>query len=200
MNTHRGGGVVDTLLHVATVDQDSKSPYPGARSVSPEEMIRLMDECGVGWGLQVTPSYYEFDNAASIGLASRYPDRFAVVATLDPYAQSSLEHLQNLWAIPSICSIRLCYPFGSKTAPGDDDASFFALAEELRVPISLLVPHDIGSIARLAQSFPSLVLIIDHVGMSWSADDPFECWNQLQLLRPQENVFVRVFGSTRAHA
>jgi len=192
VNTHRGGVVVDTLLHIATLDQNSKSPYPGARSVAPEEMIRLMDECGVSWGLQVTPSYHQFDNAASIGLASRYPDRFAVVATLDPYAQSSLKHLQSLWTIPSVCSIRLCYPFGSKTAPGDDDASFFALAEELRVPISLLVPHDISSIAHLAQSFPSLVLIVDHVGMSWSADDPFKCWDQLQLLRSQENIFIRV--------
>lgn len=136
---------------------------------------------------------------------SRHPDRFAgVVHLLDPVPDAT-ETLEMIAETPGLVGIRLtpAFPFEGENmqryrAGGYDD--LLREAERLRLPLSIFVSGQVPMVNEIAQRYPELPVIVDHLGMMPSPIIPltpqrFRDFPQVLELARYPNVAVKVTGS-----
>lgn len=172
--------------------------FAGTTVVTDDEMLRLMDDEGVDGAILVTSSrHYGVDNSYAQESAARHPDRFRVVARIDPAATGVAE----LKADPNVVGLRLL------TMSDEDRARFreggfdpvFAAAQEHDLPLCIYPVGTLAQVGEAAQRYPGLQLVVDHLGLvqrpvAARGTDPFERLPELLELAPQPNVAVKLSG------
>jgi predicted TIM-barrel fold metal-dependent hydrolase len=164
--------------------------------IGAEEMVSMMDAAGVDRAIIVPPSPTGDDNLTALEAAAAYPDRFRVMGRFAPQAPDARERLEQWLDQPHVCGIRMTF-HKPKWGPWLDDGSldwYWAACERLGIPLMLLVPRRLESIARIAHKHPGLTLIIDHMGRrSELRDDAcFADLDELLAMARLPNVMVKV--------
>jgi predicted TIM-barrel fold metal-dependent hydrolase len=156
--------IVDAHAHVWKADP--KYPNPAVTTVSPASEVPLdllrqyMDQHGVGRTVLVQPMFPGEDNSLVADAACAEPERFAAVAVVDPRAPERLEY----WVKERGCrGLRMRPSFAGEEELFEHDP-LWAKALRLRIVISVLakMPH-VAAIARRAERFPGVPLIVDHL-------------------------------------
>ena len=163
--------IVDSHLHIWRAVPDH--PEPASTSVSPcsdvpiELVNEYMAEHQVRRVVLVQPLYPGEDNSYVADCVGAEPDRFAAVCVVDPRKLEAAEGLEY-WASQRNCRGLRLRPLIPEEAACFGHPSTFPLWEKARklgTVISLMLGVDhLAAAASLAERFPEVAMVIDHMG------------------------------------
>ena len=168
------GGIIDAHVHIwaddrAAYPQIGGHERPPTATGSAERLLASMDECGVVGALLVQAPWYGEDNRYFTATRSRHPGRFVALGYLpDPLAPDAPERLSRQFYRDGCRGVRV-HLLDERIATGIDAGRADPLVQragELGVPVQFLTrdPERHDAILRLAQRFPSVAFINDHLG------------------------------------
>ena len=192
---------IDSHLHVWRATSvklpDLKTLVPGNVDVPIAAAARTLAASGIDRGVLVQPAFPGEDNRYVAECARAEPDKFAAVCVVDPRVPAACERLEH-WVAQGCRGLRL-RPLFAAEAPSFGDPATFPLweaAARLGVVVSLLSgPEHNATIAALAERFPQVPIVIDHLGHPDVAAGVAEPgFQKLLALGKRDNVFVKLSG------
>jgi predicted TIM-barrel fold metal-dependent hydrolase len=192
--------IVDSHVHVWKADPHF--PWaPGSTDLpafdaTPERLLELMRQAGVEKTVIIQVKFYRWDNRFAAATLKKYPQFFRGVARVNPEDPAAPDHLSALTERDGFHGVRL--------SPADDATGdwirgplmppLWQRCRDLRVPMTLLASHRrIADIARLADRFDDLTVVIDHMA-DCRPDRPGEIEGLLALNR-HPKVYVKISHS-----
>ncbi len=163
------------------------------------DQLKAMDEAGVAAAVICPPFMMEDVNELAAEAAARHPSRLAVMGFFPIDAPDARERMRNWKQRSGMRGLRwvLNQPH-MKTWWTDGTMDWvWADAERQGIPISYLVNDHMADLGRVAERYPGLKLIIDHLGrISGSKDDAaFKSLPDMLALAKYPNVAVKLSGA-----
>lgn len=200
--------VIDIHPHIIAADTKRyklaplgghQSEWSRTRPVSTEQMLKAMDEAGVGKSAIVQASTcYGHDNSYVADAVAAHPDRFTGVFSVDVLAPDASERIRY-WVDRKLTGLRL-FTIGS-TMPDqaswlDDPKSYPAwqTATDLGIPICLqMSPKAFPEMIRMIERFPKARIILDHCARPVLNDGPpYAQAQSLFGLAKHPNIYLKV--------
>lgn len=197
-----GAIVVDAHVHVWADDRKAYPMVPGRERPldhrgSADALIAEMDRAGVAMALLVQTPWYGENNRYLVDSMRRFPGRFAALGWLeDPLAPDAPARLERQRAEDGFHGVRLHLTDarvhdGVRAGAADP---LFARARTLGVPVQFLnrMPAH-PAILGVAERFPDLTLVVDHLGHPDVREAPeFASAATFFDLAAHPNVYVKV--------
>ena len=200
--------IVDIHPHIISDDEATYPPAPlfGKRSdwsqerpSTVEALIAQMDAAGVNKAAVVHSSTtYGFDNSYVVEGCAKYPDRLAAVGSVDVLQEDAVARIHE-WQARGLAGLRLFTGGSTKEfdpSELDDPRSFAAweLCAELGLSMCIQTgPVGLPQVTRLAQRFPKVKIILDHLGRPDVLDGPpYANAQSLFDLAPLTNVYLKL--------
>ncbi|MFN7995592.1 MAG: amidohydrolase family protein [Bryobacteraceae bacterium] len=188
--------IIDPHVHVWVNDLRypwaAETKSPPRRDATPEMLLKLMKANGVERTVIVQFIGYRWDNSYALAALQKYPQYFRGVARVNPLDPAAPDHLSALIG-QGFQGVRLS-PFND---PADDwirgplMPALWQRADQLHVPMQILsTTARMPDIGRLAERYPDLTVIIDHMA-SCPPNAPEELAKLLALAR-YPKVFVKI--------
>lgn len=203
----RGGGmlgpVVDSACHVwvdspqfpfakQAADAIPWTKGGAAEAASAELLLELMDNNAVDKTVLIQPICYAFDNTYVLSCATKWPDRFAAVARVDPQDASAPETLERLVRQGAV-GVRFG-PVQQAWWEAPLMGDILDKAAELDVPVLLFLGKDGGRalewVAPVLRKHPSTKVVIDHMADVPPADE--DQILALLGLKTLPNLYVKI--------
>ena len=199
---------VDIHPHVISDDEGRYPPAPlfGKRSDWSQErpctvdtLIAAMDEAGVDKAAVVHSSTtYGFDNSYVVDACARFPGRLLAVGSVDVLAPDAVGTIRA-WVDRGLGGLRLFTGGSTKEfdpSELDDPRSFPAweLCGELGLTMSIQTgPVGLPQVTALAKRFPSVPIILDHLGRPDVTDGPpYDKAQSLFGLAPIGSIYLKL--------
>jgi predicted TIM-barrel fold metal-dependent hydrolase len=169
------------------------------RADVPRELaLAYLDEHGVDRAVLVQPVFRGEDNSDVAECAAAAPERFAAVCVVDPRVPGAGERLDH-WATHHACrGLRLRPRIPGEDAAFGDPATdvVWEQARRLGVVISVLAgPEHLATLAVLAERFPEVAVVVDHLAHPDAAAGARAAAFQALLdLARHPHVFIKVSG------
>ena len=161
-----------------------------------EKLVPLMDEAGVDRAVIVPPSWPGDRNDYGIEAAKRYPNRFAVMGRIPLKNPESAALLPRWKEQPGMLGVRVTFLGPAAAWLTDGTADWvWPVAEKAGLPVMFLNPGRASEFARIAERYPQLTLIVDHMGVSVDvvkAGKLPDAIDQTALLAKYPNVSVKL--------
>jgi L-fuconolactonase len=170
-------------------------------AVTGDDMVAAMDGAGVDRAILVsTWTTYRTDTRYAESVHQAHPDRFRLVAPLQPTDEGVAARVESWAATPGAVGVRLLFlprdTYGAEH-PGVAAAVRGAAAAGLVVNV-----HCWGRLATLdglAQAFPDAQFVLDHLGLEQPStppvpNDPFGDLDQVLALARHPNLAVKLTG------
>ena len=191
---------VDSHVHVWK--KDARFPWapetkqPPDRDATAEMLLRLMKASGVEKTVIIQVIYYRWDNRYLASVLKTYPQYFRGVARVNPEDSAAPDHLAKLVREDGFQGVRI-----SPAADASGDwirgplmPPLWKRCQELKIPMTVLIPVTRApDVARLADRFPDLTVIVDHM-----ADCPLNQPKELEKLLALQRfpkVYVKISHS-----
>ncbi len=208
---------VDIHPHIVSDDEGRYPPAPlfGKRSDwsqerpnTVESLIAAMDAAGVAKAAVVHSSTtYGFDNSYVVDGCKQYPNRLVAVGSVD-MLDDNVRAVIHGWADKGLAGLRIFTGGSTKDfdpSELDDPRSFKAweLLGELGLPMCIQTgPIGFPQVAMLAQKFPNVNIILDHLGRPDVLDGPpYTKAASLFELANVPNIYLkltpRIFGDVK---
>jgi L-fuconolactonase len=163
-----------------------------------EVAAEYMEEYGVERAVLIQPVFPGEDNSYVADCAARQPERFAAVCVVDPRMDGAADRL-DYWASARGCRGLRLRPHMPEEAVLFGDPATYPLWERARmlgITINVLAnPSHLGLLASLANRFPEVALVIDHMGHPNVAAGVHSAgFQSLLYLARFPRVFVKVSG------
>lgn len=167
--------IIDSQIHVweATGPTQPWNP-PAGEAHTAERCIATMDEAGVDAALLVTMRLYGDDNGYGLASVARQPDRLALVGRV-PDTHESPDGLFASWRRQAGMvgwRLTLLSDADFEAAESGPQRAFLEAAERHRVPACVWAPGRIPRLGRLAERYPNLPFVLDHMCLGVSENDP----------------------------
>ncbi len=194
--------VYDAHVHVYAEDRERYPQVPGReRPLEPsgaaEALLEAMAGAGVGQALLVQTPWLGEDNRYLVDSMRRFPGRFAAIGWLeDPLVPDAPERLRRQYHQDGFRGLRLHLsdPRVMEGLRAGDADHVLRWARAAGVPVQLLnrrASHEV--IAAVADRFPDLPLVVDHLGHPDPAEVPeFPSSETFFSLAQRPNVYVKV--------
>jgi predicted TIM-barrel fold metal-dependent hydrolase len=163
--------LVDAQVHLWKAESEGWKWIPGIKPQMPEpftveKLIPLMNQTGVDRVVVVPPSWPGDRNDYALDAARRYPNRFAVmgrIALKNPQAAALVPTWREQ---PGMLGVRLTFlgPAQAWLTDGTPDW-FWPEAEKANLPVMFLTDGQNAQLASVAERYPRLQLIADHMGI-----------------------------------
>jgi predicted TIM-barrel fold metal-dependent hydrolase len=207
-------GILDAQVHAYERDHPGRpwaATLHGPPHVSGDEMVAAMDGAGVDGALLVSPwTMYRFDPSYALEVYAAHPERFAVVAPVDP-RRADVDDVFAEWAgTPGAVGVRLmlwgdALPSSGDARAGGGDAQagldrVASSAGRHRLPLCILGWGRLPVIDGLAARHPETQIVVDHLGLRQPFEppppaDPFAELPAVLSLARHPNVAVKVTGA-----
>jgi predicted TIM-barrel fold metal-dependent hydrolase len=166
--------IVDSQVHIWKVETRERPWPPGgaARAHLPgpfsyDTLLSSMNEAGVDRAILVPPSWEGNRNDYALEAARKFPDRFAVMGRIRVDDPASAELLPRWRDGPGMLGIRVTFLGPQASWVNDGTADWFwPAAETAGLPVMCLVRQGPADLARVAERYPRLTLILDHMGLA----------------------------------
>lgn len=209
--------IVDIHPHIISDDEGRYPPAPlfGKRSdwskerpTTVETLIASMDEAGVAKAAVVHSSTtYGFDNSYVVDGCHQYKDRLVAVGSVDMLADDVPAVIRG-WADRGLAGLRIFTGGSTKDfdpSELDNPKSFRAweALAELELPMCIQTgPIGLPQVRMLAEKFPSVAVILDHLGRPDVLDGPpYANAASLFALADLPNIYLkltpRIFGDVK---
>jgi predicted TIM-barrel fold metal-dependent hydrolase len=155
-----------------------------------------MDEGGVDRAIIVPPSWEGDRNDLACAASAKHPHRFAVMGRIDPAAPDLRERLPSWRSQPGMLGLRFALHTPQLRQPfleGHYDWLWGEI-ERLGLPVMILIHHPyMPMIDAIAQEYPGIRLVIDHLGLVNGEKDAhaFRDLDKLLALAKRSNVAVK---------
>src|SRR5262245_48241500 len=163
--------IVDAQVHLWKAESPDWPWVPGMKPQMPEpftieKLVPLMDEAGIDRAVIVPPSWPGDRNDYGIEAAKRYPGRFAVMGRIPLKDPKSAALLPKWKEQPGMLGVRVTFlgPAAAWLTDGTADW-FWPAAQSAGLPVMFLTAGRSAEMARIAERHPTLVLIVDHMGV-----------------------------------
>jgi predicted TIM-barrel fold metal-dependent hydrolase len=165
--------IVDAQIHLWKAESEDWKWVPGAVPQLPvpftiERAISMMDEAGVDRAVIVPPGWPGDRNDYALEAVKRYPTRFRIMGKL-PLQDSKGAALLPKWKEqPGMVGLRVIFNT-PQLMPLLTDGSvdwLWAAAEKADLPVMCFAPGRSPDFGRVAERFPGLQLIIDHMNVT----------------------------------
>ncbi len=163
--------IVDGQVHLWKAESDDWKWVPGRKPQIPEPLtiervLPMMDEAGVDRVVIVPPSWPGDRNDYAIEAAERYPDRFAIMGRIPLEKPESAALLPKWREQPGMKGVRLTFHGEQQALLNDGRADWFwPVAEKAELPVMFFAPRNVSRFASIAERYPGLPLIIDHMSL-----------------------------------
>lgn len=176
--------IVDSHVHVWKNDPR----YPWAKEAkslpdsdkTPKTLLKLMSGAGVDRTVIIQVIYYRWDNRYVADTLKRYPRKFLGVARVNPEDPGAPDELSRLVGEQAFRGVRIS-PAANESGDwirGPLMPPLWRRCSDLKVPMAVLAPVTrMPDVARLADRFPDLTVVVDHM-----ADSPLKQPGELQKL------------------
>jgi predicted TIM-barrel fold metal-dependent hydrolase len=167
--------IVDAQVHLWKAESPDWKWVPGARPQLPEpftteRLVPMMDEAGVDRVVIVPPSWPGDRNDYALEAAKQYPGRFAIMGRIALNDSTTARRFATWKEQPGVLGIRLNIAVEQAAWLTDGTADWFwPAAEKAGIPVMFLTTGQTPLFARIAERYPQLILIIDHMGVSSEA-------------------------------
>ena len=209
--------IVDIHPHIISDDETRYPPAPlfGKRSdwsqerpSTVESLIAAMDAAGVAKAAVVHSSTtYGFDNSYVVDGCNQHSDRLVAVGSVDMLADDVAATIKG-WADKGLAGLRIFTGGSTKDfdpSELDNPKSFKAweMLAELGLPMCIQTgPIGLPQVAMLARKFPSVNIILDHLGRPDVLDGPpYANAASLFEIADIPNIFMkltpRIFGDVK---
>jgi L-fuconolactonase len=197
--------VVDGQVHIWAASTPER-PWPARHAphrpvpLGHDDLLREMKVAGVDRAILVPPSWEGERNDLVIEAARQHPDKFAVMGRLDAEAPDAKAQIATWKNQPGMLGMRFTFRRPQLAAPlieGRIDWLWEA-AEKHQIRMMILVTHQqVQYIDRIAERFPGLKIIIDHLGLvSGDKDEAgFADLDKLLAIAKRPNVAVKASGT-----
>jgi L-fuconolactonase len=136
----------------------------------------------------------QFDNRYIMDCVQRFPGRFSPVVIVDTDKPDAPETLAR-WASEGAEGIRLS---PTTRSPGNDPLGIWRKAAELGMPVTCLGSSERFTsplFTQVAQEFPSLPIIIEHLGgIGRDETPPYPTFRKILALAQYPNTHIKVHG------
>ncbi len=167
--------IVDAQIHMWRPNSAEKPWMPGTRPqiwepMSIERVIAVIDDAGVERVVIVPPTLegerYDYGQEA----ARRYPGRFATMGHVRLEDPNEAKRLATWREQPALLGVRLNIVGEQEAWLRDGTADWFwDAAQRYNLPVMFLTRGQLALFGPIAERFPGLSLIIDHMGVSSDA-------------------------------
>jgi predicted TIM-barrel fold metal-dependent hydrolase len=162
--------ITDSGLHIWQAPTPEK-PWNLAKAhlkdpMGYEELRVRMAEAGVDRAVLVPPSFAGGRNEFSLEAAVKYPERFAVMASIPLNKPEGRQILESLVGQPGWLGVRLTFHHEHDESWIRDGTAdwFWPVAEKMNIPVMMNAPSVHKDVGGVAERHPNLRLIIDHMG------------------------------------
>jgi predicted TIM-barrel fold metal-dependent hydrolase len=168
--------ITDAQVHIWAANSPER-PWPQHGRAHPhrdtpfshDDLLREMDAAGVARAIIVPPSWEGERNDLAIDACSKHPDRFAIMGRIAP-DPSNLPALETWRNQPGMMGLRFTY---RPDHQGPEDGSsdwLWREVERVGLPLMISCAGQVRTLGRLAERFPGLRLIVDHLALRRSKD------------------------------
>lgn len=164
--------ITDAQAHIYLADRPDR-PWPEgtasyAHSTSDytaDMLLVEMEEAGVDRVVLVPPSFEGDYNDIALQAAIVHPQRFAVMGRIPLDDPSQIELVEGWRQRPGGLGFRLTFSQPRHKAWLTDGTAewFFAAAERLGIPIMVFAPGSLPDVAKVAERYPGLRIVLDHL-------------------------------------
>ena len=193
--------IVDSQVHIWGANTPERPWRANAHAqretpVTADEVLGWMDGAGICAAVIVPPSWEGDRNDLACAAARRHPTRFAVMGRVDPRAPGLRAALADWRSQPGMLGIRLALHTPQLRQPFLE-GHYDWMWEELQrhdLPVMVLIHHPyMPMIDAVAARYPSLRLVMDHLGLAIGDKDDvaFAGLDHLLALARRDNVAVK---------
>jgi len=190
--------IIDSQVHIWSAVPAAfaaANPFEPA-SFRYQSLIAAMDEAGVDKAILVPRSFNGANNDYVIQALRAHPDRFAVMGRV-PLNESEGKPLLETWkSEPGMLGVRLTFHRDGNRPHLTDGTMdwFWPEAERHGIPAMVHAPERLPEIGKLAERYPGLNFIIDHLGFARATIDAATgpAVDRLIALARYPNVSVKV--------
>ena len=176
-----------------------RSDWSQERPTTVETLIAAMDQAGVAKAAVVHSSTtYGYDNSYVIDGCAKYPDRLVPVGSVDVLQPDAPETIRK-WLDRGLAGLRLFTGGSTKDfdpSELDDPRSFPAWELCSQLALSMCIqtgPVGLPQVTRLAQRFPKVPIILDHLARPDVLDGPpYKAASSLFELAPLQNIYLKL--------
>ena len=191
--------IVDSQVHIWSQGLPGNRAHRQIESYSMDDLLKEMDEGGVDAAVIHPPGWDPDSNQVAIDAVKQHPDRLAILGNF-PLDQESSKGLIDSWNNqPGMLGLRfaLNQPYQA-TWPTDGTMDWlWPASEKAGLPVGLAAANFLPVVAEVAEKYPNLKLIVDHMGRgSGLVDDAaWETLPELINLARFPNVAVKASGA-----
>lgn len=190
--------IVDAHVHLWA----KSTPNPGHRQVpvlTGEALLAEMDEAGVDAAVIQPPNWDPTSNEVAVEAARRHPQRYAVLGWFALDQPESRTLITNWKLRPGMKGLRFTFMLPHQaTWPTDGTLDWlWPAAEKAGLPVALGAANFLPVVGQIAERYPGLRLIVDHLGMParMKDDAAFANLPSLLALAKHPNVAVKATGA-----
>lgn len=188
--------IVDAQVHPWSIGESTghhrRDPIDNA------VLLREMAAAGVDRVVLVPPLWDPQGNAYALSMALHAPGRFSVMGLIDPTAADAAELLLRWHDTPGMRGVRFLLNTPERLQPLHDGRCepLWAIAQEQNIPVAILAPGQLEQIGAIAQRYPGLKIIVDHLAVPRGAVGPraLQHWPELLALAALPNIHVKAVG------
>ena len=193
--------LVDTHVHVWEIDPPrypvgptapTWNTYPDEPGTA-DELLAEMDEHGVDWTVLVQTSWSTWDNGYVADCAARFPDRLVGHGLIDPQDAGNAAQVRYWAKERGLAGFRfhpMYYPDEKILLTAQNGPMWEELAALDAIIQFHLRAEQADQIAVIAQRYPHLILILDHLGYP-QVDDETAYQPVVDLAR-YDNIYVKL--------
>lgn len=158
--------IVDSQIHLWTGGE--APPHHWRAPFTIDDALRETDAAGVDRAINCPAIWDPAANDYAVAAAEAHPGRFATLGWFDTARPADAGFVADFVARPGMLGLRFVLVSPEKQAMLCEGALdwIWAAADRLELPVGLIVQAECnGELARLAERFPGMRLLLDHIGI-----------------------------------
>jgi L-fuconolactonase len=191
--------IIDSQVHVWPPDRPNRPLGPGHDERTPysyEQLLADMDRARVDRAILVPPSIDRNRNDYALEAVHKHPDRFAVMGKVPLDTGAGKDVLKGWRDQPGMLGVRLTFHRDADRPWLTDGTAdwFWPEAAFHDIPVMVHAPELLSEIGEIAERYPELRIIVDHMGFARATTDDAAgpAVERMNALAQYPNIFVKV--------
>jgi predicted TIM-barrel fold metal-dependent hydrolase len=165
--------IVDAQIHLWSQNLPTNAAHRQVPSFSAEECLMEMDTAGVSAALIHPPGWDPSSLVVAESAVVRYSDRYAILGNFDVSKRESRDLIPGWKTRPGMLGLRFAFtqPHQANWMTDGTMDWLWPACEQAGIPVALMASNYLPQVAKIAEQYPGLKLIIDHLGRARGGQD-----------------------------
>ncbi|MBM3941631.1 MAG: hypothetical protein FJ316_01655 [SAR202 cluster bacterium] len=191
--------IVDAQVHIWSQGIPTNRAHRQIPRFSKDDLLKEMDEGGVTAAVIHPPGWDPNGNQVAIDAARQHPDRLAILGHFPLDKPESRKLVAGWKKNPGMLGLRFSFTQPHMATWMTDGTMnwLWPEVEKAGIPVALQASANLSVVGKVAQQYPRVKLIIDHLGRPSGSKDAAAWANlpELLALGKHPNVAVKATGA-----